>query len=73
MDIYGYPNKSTVLYGIQCKLRNDSKLKQKEFEEEILKARNFAPRLDTLIFATTMNRDTKMQDLVFELHKKKKN
>lgn len=72
VDVYGYPNKSSALYGIQCKLRNDSKLKKTEIEEEILEARNFTPKLDTLIFATTMNRDTKIQDLIFEFNRNEK-
>ncbi len=47
VDVYGYPNKSTLCFGIQCKVRNLGELTKAKIEIEIKKARNFKEKLDT--------------------------
>ncbi len=64
VDVYGYPNKSTLCFGIQCKVRNLGELTKAKIEIEIKKARNFKEKLDTYIFATTAPRDVHVQGII---------
>lgn len=65
VDVYGIPRFDTEYYGIQCKGKDDytkASLLPKEIDEEIEKARNFSPPLKKLYFATTANKDTKIEE-----------
>lgn len=67
VDIYGKPQMCDGYYGIQCKGKNDysnSTLTCEEIDEEIEKAKSFKPRLKQLIFATTANKDVKIEEYV---------
>ena len=67
VDIYGIPKFDTEYYGIQCKGKDEysnSNLTQKEIDEEIQKAKCFAPPLKKLYFATTANKDTKVEEYI---------
>jgi len=68
VDVYGRINGTEAWHGIQCKLREDSTLSDKELITEIEMARNFRHKLDTLIFATTLPRDRKLQIRIEKLN-----
>jgi hypothetical protein len=61
VDVYG-TNKKEII-GIQCK-RIDTKLTEREMQNEIDDADLFQSRIDKYIIATTYNRDVKMQSYI---------
>lgn len=64
VDVYVYLDKYEGYCGIQCKGKDDymdSQLTEKEIDEEIEKAMSFEPSLKLLIFATTANKDAKIE------------
>jgi hypothetical protein len=67
VDVYGHPNGSSLCFGVQCKIRNNSNLTKKDIQDEIKKARGFKEKLDTFIFATTTQRDTHTQKIIDDL------
>lgn len=69
VDVYGIPKGNDRYSGIQCKGKNDdlqSKLTTKEIDIEIENAKTFKPELETFIFATTSNKDVKLEQYVRE-------
>jgi hypothetical protein len=67
VDVYGLPKGETKYVGIQCKGKDDytnAKLTQSEIDIEIKKSKNFKPSLGTLIFATTANKDVKIEEYI---------
>jgi hypothetical protein len=67
VDVYGIPKGEENYWGIQCKGKDDytnAKLTKKEIDEEIAKAQNFKPALALFIFATTMNKDSAVEEYV---------
>ncbi len=67
VDVYGVPKGEENYWGIQCKGKDDytnAKLTKKEIDEEIAKAQNFKPALAVFIFATTMNKDSAVEEYV---------
>lgn len=64
VDVYGVPKGKTNYSGIQCKGKDDytsATLTEKEIDEEIEKAAKFEPALDIFIFATTANKNAKIE------------
>jgi len=69
VDVYGLPLDETGYYGIQCKGKDDylkAKLTEKEIDAEIVKAQNFSPKLKSLIFATTADKDVSIEQYIRE-------
>lgn len=70
VDIYGIPKGENAHWGIQCKGKNDDYLNvilsKKEIDKEINKARNFLPKLDVFIIATTQSKDVVIEQHVRE-------
>ena len=69
VDIYGVPKDKQKYSGIQCKGKNDdlkSVLTTKEIDTEINNAKTFVPALETFIFATTANKDVKLEQYIRE-------
>ena len=69
VDIYAYVEKYRGYCGIQCKGKDDytdSSLTEKEIDKEISKARNFKPKLKKFIFATTANKDARIETYIRE-------
>lgn len=67
VDIYGVPKNETAYYGIQCKGKDEythSQLTEDEIDGEIAKAKTFEPPLKRLIFATTANKDEKIETYI---------
>lgn len=67
VDIYGIPKGDTEYYGIQCKGKdeyNHRQLTKKEIDEEIEKAKSFQPSLKKFYFATTANKNAKIEEYV---------
>ncbi|WP_167343093.1 hypothetical protein [Nonlabens sp. SY33080] len=71
IDVYGIPINSKVYYGIQCKGKDEyvhAQLTEKEILNEIEKAKNFKPALAKMYFATTANKDSKIETFVREIN-----
>ncbi|WP_298419784.1 hypothetical protein [uncultured Kordia sp.] len=67
VDIYGIPKNEKHYWGIQCKGKDSythAKLTELEVDEEVEKAKSFKPNLSVLIFATTSNKDSKIEEYV---------
>jgi len=67
VDVFGVPKGQSLYYGIQCKGKDDytkSKLTKKEIDTEIKKAFGFLPNLKQFIFATTANKDAKIEEYI---------
>lgn len=67
VDVYAYVKKYGGYCGIQCKGKDDysdSSLTEKEIDKVISKARDFKPKLKRLIFATTANKDAKIETYI---------
>lgn len=67
VDIFGIPNNQEHYYGIQCKGKDDysnANLSIKEIDAEIEKAKNFKPSLKKFYFATTANKDSKIEEYI---------
>ena len=64
VDVYAYVEKYGGYCGIQCKGKDDytnAELTEAEIEDEIEKALTFEPELKLLVFATTANKDAKIE------------
>ncbi|MFZ5631183.1 MAG: hypothetical protein ACOY5B_18785 [Spirochaetota bacterium] len=69
VDISGIPSGATDFSGIQCKGKDDYSnaiLSTSEIDQEIEKAKSFKPPLKKLIFATTANKDARLEEYVRE-------
>jgi len=69
VDIYGIPKNKNKYWGIQCKGKDEyanAKLTKKEINKEIGNAKKFKPELAVFIFATTMNKDSKIEEYIRE-------
>lgn len=67
VDVYGIPKGEIYYWGIQCKGKDENvnaKLTKKEIDEEIAKAKDFKPSLEVFIFATSMNKDSKIEEYI---------
>ena len=67
VDVYGIPNCEMDYCGIQCKGKDDytkAQLTEDEIDQEIQKALTFEPKLKRFIFATTANKDAKIETYV---------
>lgn len=67
VDVYGVPSNESEYFGIQCKGKDDyakSKLTKSEVDEEVVKAKLFKPALKKFYFATSANKDTKIEEYV---------
>lgn len=67
VDVYGVPKGETNYWGIQCKGKDDytnAQLSKKEIDTEIENAKSFKPKLEVFIFATSMNKDSKIEEYV---------
>lgn len=67
VDVYAYVDKYQGYCGIQCKGKDDytnAQLTEAEIDVEIAKALTFEPSLKLLIFATTANKDTKIEGYI---------
>jgi len=81
IDLYGYDNKNRFT-GIQCKKKSltdsegiilsNSLLTKKLIEKEVASAETIDnPKIESLIFATTSSRDTKVQDIIRTINDKR--
>lgn len=64
VDVYAYVDKYGGYCGIQCKGKDDysdSQLTEKEIDREIKNALTFKPELKLFVFATTANKDAKIE------------
>ena len=70
VDVYGIPKGEIGHWGIQCKGKNDnylnSKLTKKEIDREIDSAKNFSPKIEVFIIATTQSKDAVIEQYVRE-------
>ena len=67
VDIFGMPKSEKEYYGIQCKGKDDytnAQLSPEEIDNEILKALTFKPALKKFYFATTANKDAKIEEYI---------
>lgn len=67
VDIYGIPAGEKQYYGIQCKGKDEytnAVLTEDEIKLEVEKAKIFKPLLKKLYFATTANKDAKIEEYV---------
>lgn len=67
VDVYAYVEKYGGYCGIQCKGKDDytnSQLTEAEIDTEIEKAKTFEPDLKLLVFATTANKDAKIERFI---------
>lgn len=69
VDVYAYVEKYGGYCGIQCKGKDDytnAQLTIAEIDTEIKKAQSFSPKLKRLIFATTANKDSSIEQYIRE-------
>lgn len=67
IDIYGLPQGESQYYWIQCKGKDEyihAQLTEREIGAEIEKAEKFLPKLKKMYFATTANKDSKIEEYV---------
>lgn len=67
VDVYAYVEKYGGYCGIQCKGKDDytnAQLTEAEIDTEIEKAKGFEPELKQLVFATTANKDAKIESYI---------
>lgn len=67
VDVYGFPDCGTKLYGVQCKGKDNQLgkgLTETEIDEEIEKAKLFEPKLTAFFFATTAPKDVKIEKYI---------
>ncbi len=70
VDVFGRPRRGALWAGVQCKLRSQikgSRLTSREICGEVVKARDFNPKLAEFIIATTAERDAKAQAAAREI------
>lgn len=71
VDVYGFPDGGTELFGVQCKGKDNNLRKGltvTEIDQEIEKAKEFDPTLSVFIFATTAPKDAKIEKYVIKKH-----
>ena len=69
VDVYAYVDKYGGYCGIQCKGKDDythAQLTEAEIDSEIAKAKDFRPALKRFVFATTANKDAKIESYIRE-------
>ena len=67
VDVFSYVEKYSGYCGIQCKGKDDytnAQLTESEIDAEIEKALDFEPKLKLLVFATTANKDAKIEGYI---------
>lgn len=67
VDVFAYVEKYGGYCGIQCKGKDDytkTQLTEEEIDAEIEKAKGFEPDLKLLVFATTANKDAKIEGYI---------
>ncbi|WP_249932099.1 hypothetical protein [Bacteroides salyersiae] len=67
VDVFSYVEKYSGYCGIQCKGKDDytnAQLTEAEIDNEITKALDFEPNLKLLVFATTANKDVKIEGYI---------
>lgn len=67
VDVYAYVEKHKGYCGIQCKGKDNytnAQLTEDEIDAEIEKAKTFEPALSLLVFATTANKDAKIEGYI---------
>jgi len=67
VDVYGRPKSEVEYWGVQCKGKDDyvnSQLTAKEIDAEILKALDFKPALKVFCFATTANKEVRIEQYI---------
>lgn len=67
VDVYAYIEDKNCYYGIQCKGKDDYtnvQLTEAEIDGEIAKVKNFTPPLERFIFATTANKNAKIEEYI---------
>jgi len=67
VDIFSYVEKYFGYCAIQCKGKDEytnAQLTEEEIDAEIIKALDFEPKLKLLVFATTANKDAKIEGYV---------
>lgn len=67
VDVFAYVDKYVGYCGIQCKGKDDytdAQLAEAEIDAEIEKALGFEPELKLLVFATTANKDAKIEGII---------
>ena len=67
VDVYAYVEKYGGYCGIQCKGKDDytkAELTEGEIDAEITKALSFEPELKLFVFATTANKDAKIEGYI---------
>jgi len=67
VDVYAYVEKYKGYCGIQCKGKDEytnAQLSEDEIDLEIEKAKAFEPALSLLVFATTANKDAKIEGYI---------
>ncbi|WP_276833770.1 hypothetical protein [Chryseobacterium cucumeris] len=73
VDVYGKPNGESGYYGIQCKGKDEytgKNFTKKEIDKEIEKAKSFIPKLKKLYFATTAEKDARIEEYIREINLK---
>ncbi len=75
VDIYCIPKNEKVYFGIQCKNKKlfckygkPNKLTKATIDKEIEKAKNFRPKLEMLIIATSFGKDGDLEEYVREVN-----
>ncbi|WP_237072247.1 PDDEXK family nuclease [Prevotella herbatica] len=67
VDVYAYVDKYKGYCGVQCKGKDEytnAQLTKDEIDKEINKAKTFEPSLSLLVFATTANKDAKIEEYI---------
>ena len=62
VDLFGRRSRSSDWVGVQCKVRSNGQLTEKDVNDDVKAAKSFNPRLSELVFATTAPRDEKIQE-----------
>jgi hypothetical protein len=62
VDLFGRRRGSSAWVGVQCKVRSNGQLTEKDVNDDLKAARSFNPMLSELVFATTAPRDEKIQE-----------
>lgn len=62
VDLFGRRKGSVNWVGVQCKVRSNGTLEERDIRDDVIAAKSFNPRLSELIFATTAPRDEKIQE-----------
>lgn len=71
VDIFGKSSLSGKLIGYQCKGKQvypERRVKQSEIDGEIVKAKNFKPKINCLVFLTTASRDPSIQEYIRQIN-----